>query len=39
MIDYGENIGDDINKYCYIINFIKLSFININTFELDKNLM
>ena len=39
MIDYGEYIGDDINKYCYTINFIKLSLITINVFELVKNLM
>lgn len=34
MIDYSQNIGDNVNKYYYTINFIRLSLIIINGFEL-----
>ena len=36
MIDYGENVDDNINKYCCTINFIKLYLITINAVELVK---
>ena len=39
MIDYGENVGDNIYKYFYTINSIKLFLITINAVELVKILM
>lgn len=34
MIDYNQNVGDNIKKYCYTINFIKLYLILLNRVEL-----
>lgn len=34
MIDYSQNAGDNINKYYYKINFLKLSLIIIKRTEL-----
>ena len=34
MIDYCQNVGDNINKYFYTFKFIKLYLITINAVEL-----